>query len=46
MLVLGDKARANGLGASLLKRLHFLYNGILDSSGDNPYTGKYTYNLY
>ena len=40
MLVLGDKARINGLGLSLLKRLHGLYNDIRDiSSGDNPYTG-------
>jgi len=40
MLVLGSKVRFNGLGTSLLKRLHNLYNNLLGSSGSNPYTGK------
>ena len=40
MLVLGNKVRFNGLGTSLLKRLHSLYNKILGSSESNPYTGK------
>ena len=37
MLVLGDKALDNGLGKSLLQRLHDLYYSHL--SDDNPYTG-------
>ena len=40
MLVLGKEVRKNGLGTSLLKRLHEVYNDILDISEDNPYTGK------
>ena len=37
MLVLGDKALDNGLGKSLLQRLHELYSSYLDD--DNPYNG-------
>ena len=37
MLVLGDEARTNGLGKSLL---HGLYNDILDTSEENPYSGN------
>jgi len=40
MLVLGDEACMNGLGKSLLKRLHGLYNDILDITENNPYTGS------
>ena len=40
MLVLGNEACSNGLGTSLLKRLHDLYNDIFDTSESNPYTGK------
>ena len=40
MLVLGNEACSNGLGTSLLKRLHGLYNGISGTSESNPYTGK------
>ena len=39
MLVLGDKARANGLGTSLLQRLHELYGDILGSHKEHPYAG-------
>jgi len=40
MLVLGKEVCANGLGTSLLKRLHGVYNDTLDTSEDNPYTGN------
>ena len=36
-LVLGDKALCNGLGKSLLQRLHELYYFYI--TDDNPYTG-------
>ena len=36
-LVLGDKALKNGLGISLLQRLHDLYYSHL--TVNNPYTG-------
>ena len=39
MLVLGEKARANGLGESLLLRLHNHYQQIFTSAENNPYTG-------
>jgi len=39
MLVLGDKALHNGLGQSLLQRLHNLYNNLLKESTENPYAG-------
>ena len=39
MLVLGDEALHNGLGESLLQRLHILYNELLKNSTENPYTG-------
>ncbi|XP_065917902.1 3'-5' exoribonuclease HELZ2-like isoform X2 [Dysidea avara] len=39
MLVLGDKARANELGTSLLQRLHELYGSILGVRKENPYAG-------
>ena len=40
MLVLGEKALDNGLGRSLLQRLHVLYNELIEDSAENPYTGK------
>ena len=40
MLVLGDKAQDNGLGKSLLQRLHESYQDPIESSNDNPYTGS------
>ena len=39
MLVLGDKARANGLGTSLLQRLHKHYDKVLGDRKSNPYAG-------
>ena len=39
MLVLGDKALHNGLGQSLLQRLHILYDKLLQNSATNPYYG-------
>jgi len=41
MLVLGEKAQSNGLGKSLLQRLHELYQQIVDSPIENPYTGEF-----
>ena len=39
MLVLGDKALANGLSESLLLRLHGRYQEIFKGTKNNPYTG-------
>ena len=40
MLVLGEKAHANGLGESLLLRLHNHYQCIFAGADNNPYTGQ------
>ena len=39
MLVLGDNACDNGLGTSLLQRLHDHYKEIVHDPASNPYTG-------
>ena len=39
MLILGEKAHANGLSKSLLLRLHKHYQDIFSGTENNPYTG-------